>query len=59
MNTKTDNDPAGKPGKPKTRKIWRINPKTRVKESGKTYDRAGQKTDDRRAIDDVINFFGD
>ncbi|MBI4430290.1 MAG: hypothetical protein HY587_01085 [Candidatus Omnitrophica bacterium] len=45
--------------RPKVRRVWKINPKTRVKESDNVYDRTKQKAQDRKAIDEIIDFFGE
>jgi len=49
----------GTTSKPKPRGKWEINPTTQVKESDKIYDRARENMEDHRAIDGVIDFFGD
>ncbi len=45
-----------RPSKPKVRHTWAINPKTRVKKSGKTYNRAGEK---KKTRTDGIDWFGE
>lgn len=55
----------GKAGKkkstaaPKPRNVWKINPKTRVKEGDEAYERARQKVQEQREIDGLIDFFGE
>lgn len=55
----------GKQGKkksssaPKPRNVWKINPKTRVKEGDEAYERARQKVQEQREIDGLIDFFGE
>ena len=44
---------------PKPRHVWKINPKTRVKESDEAYERAKQKMQDQREIDGLLDFFGE
>ena len=43
---------------PKPRRSWKINPKTRVKPSNKTYSRPGEKKKEKTWVDE-INWFGD
>ncbi|MCM8774894.1 MAG: hypothetical protein NC930_00845 [Candidatus Omnitrophica bacterium] len=43
---------------PKPRKIWGINPKTRVEPSGKIYHRAGAKKRGKSWVDQ-IDWFGE
>lgn len=47
------------PAAPKPRNVWKINPKTRVKESDEAYERARQKVQEQREIDGLIDFFGE
>jgi len=47
-----------KPGLPKPRGVWEINPKTRIKPSGKVYKRSEEKKKKKSWVDD-ISWFGD
>jgi len=47
-----------KPSLPKPRGVWEINPKTRVKPSGKVYQRSKEKKKKETWIDQ-ISWFGE
>ena len=43
---------------PKPRHVWRINPKTRVKPSAKSYKRSDEKKKEKSWLDE-LSWFGD
>ena len=44
--------------KPKARRVWNINPKTRVKKSKKTYSRSDERQNIRKIVK-KIDWFGE
>ncbi len=44
---------------PKPRRSWKINPKTRVKPSDKTYERPAEKKKTKKNLADQIHWFGE
>ena len=42
-----------KPSLPKPRHVWKINPKTRVKASDKSYKRSGEKKKEKSWLDEL------